>query len=180
MSRKLRVPIAALAVLAAACSPGGSSGDGFNPADTMFAQMMIPHHEQAIEMAGMALDPATGAGPDVLALAEAIAAAQDPEIAEMTALLEGWGEPVAMDEGMDHSGMMSGMLTVEDLDALAALRGPDFDRAWLEAMIAHHEGAVAMAEDALADGESAEVRDLAERIVAAQAAEIAEMRALLG
>jgi uncharacterized protein (DUF305 family) len=116
----------------------------------------------------------------VTALAEAIAAAQDPEIAEMTALLEGWGEPVAMDEGMDHSGMMSGMLTVEELDALAELRGAEFDRAWLEAMIAHHEGAVDMAEDVLADGENPEVRDLAERIVAAQAAEIAEMRALLG
>jgi len=180
MSRKLLLPIAAIAVVAAACSSGGSSGDGFNGADTMFAQMMIPHHEQAIEMSDMALDPATGAGADVLALAEAIAAAQDPEIAEMTALLEGWGEPVAMDEGADHSGMMSGMLTVDELDALAALRGPDFDRAWLEAMIAHHEGAVEMAEDVLADGESPEVRDLAERVVAAQADEIARMRELLG
>ncbi len=180
MSRRMLFPIALITVLAAACTSGGSSGDGFNGADTMFAQMMIPHHEQAIEMADMALDPATGAGPDVTALAEAIAAAQDPEIAEMTALLEGWGEPVAMDEGMDHSGMMSGMLTVEELDALAELRGAEFDRAWLEAMIAHHEGAVDMAEDVLADGENPEVRDLAERIVAAQAAEIAEMRALLG
>jgi uncharacterized protein (DUF305 family) len=116
----------------------------------------------------------------VLALAKAIAAAQDPEIAEMTALLDGWGEPIAMDEGMDHSGMMSGMLTVEELDALSALRGADFDRKWLESMIAHHEGAIEMADDVLADGESPAVRDLAERIVAAQADEIAQMRALLG
>lgn len=180
MSKKLLLGIAVLAALAPACSSSGASSDGFNGADTMFAQMMIPHHEQAIELADMALDPATGAGPDVLALAEAIAAAQDPEIAEMTALLDGWGEPIAMDEGMDHSGMMSGMLTVEELDALSALRGADFDRKWLESMIAHHEGAIEMADDVLADGESPAVRDLAERIVAAQADEIAQMRALLG
>lgn len=180
MSKKPLMSIAALVLVAASCASGGTSSAGFNGADTMFAQMMIPHHEQAIELSDLALDPATGAGDEVRALATAIAAAQDPEIDEMTALLEGWGEPVAMDSGEDHSGMMSGMLTVDELDALAALRGQEFDRAWLEAMIAHHEGAVSMAEDVLADGESAEIRDLAGRITAAQGDEIARMRALLG
>jgi len=180
VSHKLVLPVVALAVMASACSSGGSSSAGYNVADTMFAQMMIPHHEQAIDIADMALDPATEAGPDVIALAAAIAVTQDSEIAEMTALLEGWGQPTAMDEDVDHSGMMSGMLTVEELDALAALRGTDFDQAWLEAMIAHHEDAVAMAEDVLADGEHPEVRDLAGRIALAQVDEIDQMRALLG
>ena len=85
-----------------------------------------------------------------------------------------------MDSSMDHSSMMNGMLTVEQLDGLSSLQGADFDRAWLEAMIAHHEGAVEMAGTVLSDGANPEIRSLAERIIAGQQAEIDEMRALLG
>lgn len=184
MSRIIRsiVPVVA-AVLIAGCGGGDSSGadaESFNASDVMFAQMMIPHHEQAIEMSDIALDPTTGAGERVRELAAAIKAAQDPEIAEMTSLLGGWGMSTEMDPSMDHSDMMSGMLTLDELDELADLRGEAFDRAWLEAMIRHHEGAIDMAEDVLADGTDASMRSLAERIIAAQRAEIDEMRTLLG
>lgn len=184
MSRIIRsiVPVVA-AVLIAGCGGGDSSGadaESFNASDVMFAQMMIPHHEQAIEMSDIALDPTTGAGERVRELATAIKAAQDPEIAEMTSLLGGWGMSTEMDPSMDHSDMMSGMLTLDELDDLADLRGEAFDRAWLEAMIRHHEGAIDMAEDVLADGTDASMRSLAERIIAAQRAEIDEMRTLLG
>ena len=179
---------AALGVGLSACGGGGEAGSSatttasqdFNGDDVMFAQMMIPHHEQAIEMSDIALDPAVGAGDDVRRLATAIKAAQDPEIAQMMALLESWDRPVVPDDGTDHSSMMMGMLSVEDLEALGALTGAEFDRAWLEAMIAHHEGAIEMAEDAAERGANAEVRALAAVIIAAQQAEIAEMRALLG
>lgn len=151
----------------------------FNDADVMFAQMMIPHHEQAIEMSDIALDPTVGASNEIRALAEDIKAAQDPEIAQMTAFLESWGQPVAMDSSMDHSSMMSGMLTVEEIETLGSLRGAKFDMAWLEAMIKHHEGAIQMADDVLSSGVNANVKTLAEEIIATQQSEIDAMRTML-
>jgi uncharacterized protein (DUF305 family) len=146
----------------------------------MFAQMMIPHHEQAIEMSDIALDPQVGASEAVRSLATQIKGAQDPEIDLMTSFLQTWGQPVAMDPSMDHSTMMSGMLSLEDLDALSAARGEAFDRAWLAAMIEHHEGAIEMAQDVVAEGSNPDVRTLAEQIIAAQQTEIDEMTAMLG
>jgi uncharacterized protein (DUF305 family) len=158
----------------------GTADGSFNDADVMFAQMMIPHHEQAIEMSDIALDPQVGASEVVGNLAMRIKGAQDPEIDLMTSFLQTWGQPVAMDSSMDHSTMMSGMLSIEDLDALSMARGEEFDRAWLAAMIEHHEGAIDMARDVLADGSNVDVRALAEQIIAAQQTEIDEMTALLG
>lgn len=151
----------------------------FNDADVMFAQMMIPHHEQAIEMSDIALDPTIGASDEVLSLARDIKAAQDPEIAQMTALLESWGQSTAMDSSMDHSEMMSGMLTVEEITTLGALQGTAFDTAWIQAMIKHHEGAIQMAIDVQNDGINSEVQNLASSIIATQQAEIDAMKALL-
>jgi uncharacterized protein (DUF305 family) len=152
-------------------------GGGAIEADVMFAQMMIPHHEQAVQMADIALDPARGASPQVVELASRIKAAQDPEIAQMNAWLEAQGAA----EMMDHSGHggMGGMLSQEQLDALANATGAEFDRLFLEGMIAHHEGAIAMAEDVRADGGDPEIQALADAIIKAQRAEIAEMRGLL-
>lgn len=171
------------------CGSGSSSdttiasstpaADEFNGADVMFAQMMIPHHEQAIEMSDMALDPNVGASEAIVSLATQIKNAQDPEIAQMTSLLQSWGKVLTADHsGMDHS-MMTGMLSTEDMEKLGALTGTAFDSAWAKGMIAHHEGAVEMAQDVLADGSNAEVRTLAQAIVDTQTAEIATLRALL-
>ena len=147
----------------------------FNDADVMFAQMMIPHHEQAIEMSEIALDSASGASAAIQDLAIRIRDAQDPEIELMKGFLTTWGAPVNPEDGMDHSSMMEGMLTVEELDELAGLQGSEFDTRWAQAMIAHHKGAVAMAEDVLADGKNPETRKLAEEIIANQKAEIDEL-----
>lgn len=147
----------------------------FNDADVMFAQMMIPHHEQAVEMSEIALDPASGASAAIQDLAIRIRDAQDPEIELMKGFLATWGAPVTPEDGVDHSSMMEGMLTVEELDELAGLQGSEFDKRWAQAMIAHHKGAVAMAEDVLADGKNAETRRLAEEIIANQQAEIDEL-----
>lgn len=156
-----------------------ATDSSFNDADVMFAQMMIPHHEQAIEMSDIALDPTVGAGAQVLELAQQIKDGQDPEIELMQGYLEAWGQPTSMDSSMDHSEMMSGMLSPQQLTDLAAKRGAEFDTAWLEAMIAHHEGAIQMAEDVIESGENTDVRTLAEKIIADQNAEIATMRELL-
>ena len=170
-----------LALGAASCSSdstGASEGVTFNDDDVMFAQMMIPHHEQAIEMADIALDPTVGAGDAVKGLASRIKAAQDPEIEAMTALLTAWGKPTTMPADMDHSEMMGGMLTLEQLEELGGLRGSEFDSRWIEAMIAHHEGALAMAEDLLDKGVNPELLELARGVISSQQAEIDEMRAL--
>jgi uncharacterized protein (DUF305 family) len=160
---------------------GPASSIVLNDADIEFAQGMIAHHEQAIEMAEIALDPNVGAGTEVTDLATRIQAAQEPEIEQMTAWLTAAGEPTTMADSEDHDmSSMEGMMTVEQMDALATATGAEFDRMWLEMMIAHHEGAISQAETVTADGSNAEVRALADQIIVAQGAEIAEMQALLG
>ncbi|QMW67603.1 DUF305 domain-containing protein [Mumia sp. ZJ1417] len=147
-------------------------------ADVTFAQQMIPHHRQALEMASLA---PTRAGAEVTALAARISAAQDPEIATMTAWLEKWDEPVPSEEGDDHAGHgdAEGMMSPEDLTRLAALQGAAFDEEFLRQMIAHHEGAITMAEDVLSTGSDPKVAALAQQISDTQRAEVDEMQDLL-
>jgi uncharacterized protein (DUF305 family) len=166
---------------AAATDPAGEQGAVvLNDADVEFAQGMIAHHEQAIEMSEIALDPNRSAGPEVIDLATRIQAAQEPEIEQMTAWLTAAGKPLTMDmsEGHDMSDM-EGMMTAEQMDALAAATGADFDQMWLEMMIAHHEGAISQSETVKANGSNPDVLALADQIITAQQAEIAEMQALL-
>ncbi|MEH6822202.1 MAG: DUF305 domain-containing protein, partial [Dietzia psychralcaliphila] len=160
----------------------------FNDADVMFAQMMYPHHAQAVEMADMANGRTDN--PEVLSLASAIAAAQQPEMDQMTTWLTEWGQPMPdMDRGdmgdmgdmggMDHSSG-SGMMTAQDMDALMAASGPEFDRQWLTMMIAHHTGAIEMANTEIADGSNPDALEMARTIVATQQQEIDTMQRLLG
>ena len=162
---------------AAAEAPSGST---LNAAEIEFAQGMIAHHEQAIEMAEIALDPKVGASPEVIDLATRIKGAQDPEVELMTGWLTAAGQPVAMDamEGHDMSSM-DGMMTAEQMDAMAAATGADFDQMWLEMMIAHHEGAISQSETVKANGSNVDVLALADQIITAQQGEITEMQALL-
>ena len=153
---------------------------GFNDSDVMFSQMMIPHHEQAIEMSDIALDPTVGASDVVKELATRIKGAQDPEIATMKAFLTSWKMSLTPDSSMDHSDMMSGMLSADDIKKLSSLRGVEFDRAWMTGMIEHHEGAIEMAKDVLKDGKDTAVKALAQLITTAQDSEILEMKKLLG
>ena len=154
-----------------------------NGADTAFAQMMIIHHEGAIEMADLAVEKADSA--EVRSLAEGISAAQGPEIEEMTSWLEGWGEDVTpmgdMEgmEGMDSGMDMDGMDQEGAMAELDELSGADFDRRFLELMIAHHEGAIEMAELQTAEGENPTALELAEKIVQDQQGEITEMEQML-
>ena len=151
----------------------------FNDADVMFAQMMIPHHEQAIEMSDIALDPNTGASAAIIALATQIKGAQDPEISQMKNLLTTWGMPTEMGS-MDNSSMMDGMLSLEEMDTLGQLKGAEFDKAWAKGMIAHHEGAIEMANDVLANGKNSEILALANAVVSGQSTEIETLKPLAG
>ncbi|SFK85377.1 DUF305 domain-containing protein [Streptomyces pini] len=170
----------------AAGSSAPASAGSHNAADVSFAQGMIPHHRQAVVMAEMAETRA--ASREVRDLAAEIRKAQDPEIETMSAWLESWGEPVppeteGMDE-MDHSGHgshgMSGMMTPEEMAELEKSSGKAFDTAFLEMMIEHHEGAVAMAEDQRENGSYGPAKAMADDIITAQNAEIDTMDELLG
>lgn len=152
-----------------------------NAADTEFAQMMIVHHEGAIEMAELAVERAASA--EVRALGERIAAAQGPEIETMSGWLEAWDEdqPAEADMGgMGHEGMqMEGMDQETVMAELSGLTGSGFDRRFLELMIDHHRGAIVMAEEERGDGENTEAIRLAGAIIDDQTAEITEMTNLL-
>lgn len=142
-------------------------------ADIAFAQMMIPHHEQAVVMAEFALTNTQN--PVILTLAQEIIDAQGPEISQMNAILKRFNA----DMGGHGGHTMAGMLTDEELATLQGAQGPEFDQLFLTGMIAHHEGAIDMANDVLAAGSDPEIRTLAEAIIAGQQNEISMMQKFL-
>ena len=135
----------------------------------MFAEMMIPHHEQAIEMSDIALSKSTN--PEIIKLATEIKNAQEPEIQ----LMKSW-EGVDASMHMGHT--MMGMLDEQEIADLKSASGKDFDRLFLEGMIKHHEGAIDMA-GMIDDSKNQEVSDLGKAIIDAQSAEIKVMQELL-
>lgn len=165
----------------AAPTPRATSATDHNQADTTFAQMMVVHHEGALEMAGLATTKADTA--EVRDLAGRIEAAQGPEIEQMRGWLEQWDEPAPEDSdmgGMDHGGMdMGGLDQQAAMDELDTLDGAAFDRRFLELMIEHHKGALTMAQTEVANGRNEAATSLARTIITAQEKEIAEMEALL-
>ncbi|MEU9701575.1 DUF305 domain-containing protein [Streptomyces sp. NPDC047981] len=208
------VTAAALAaLLLAGCGAGSDSGDAaktpataasgttgtagaFNDADVAFAQAMIPHHQQALEMAALADGRAEDAG--IKKIVADVEKAQDPEIRTMRSWLKAWGKPEAPegagasggsgghgghgggDAGAGDGGAMAGMMSEQDMKELAALKGKAFDRKFAELMIAHHEGAVEMAETERKNGRDATARKLADDVVRTQSAEITELKKILG
>ncbi|MFS4487739.1 DUF305 domain-containing protein [Dietzia kunjamensis] len=159
-------------------------------ADVMFVRMMIPHHEQAIEMSDIIL-ARSDIPADITALAEKIKAEQAPEIDQMTAWLDQWGQPPGPRDGhRGHGGggmpvmgndmsMMDGMLSADELQQLFDAEGTDAARLYLEQMIAHHEGAIDMAQGEVSDGTYQPTVDLARSIIDTQQQEIARMREML-
>jgi uncharacterized protein (DUF305 family) len=160
-------------------SPSTDSVDTtFNAADEMFVTGMIPHHEQALSMAAIVLDK-EGVDERVVALAERILAAQQPEIDLMNSWLDAWGLDPTMGgmEGMENSS--DGLMSDEDMAALEAATGPEASRLFLEQMVQHHTGAIEMAQQELDNGENPAALDLAQTIIDDQTAEIAEIQELL-
>ena len=180
----LAVIAATTAVAIGGCSSTKESNALFNDTDAMFVQMMIPHHEQAIVLAEMAENSTSGASPEVISFAAQIKSAQGPEVELMKSFLTQWDVPVvepgSMDHGsMDHGSKMKGMLSVEELAKLSSLSGKVFDKEWMLAMIAHHEGAIEMARTVEQSGKNLEVQDLAKTIISSQQVEIDQMNSML-
>ena len=167
------------------------NGDVFNDADVEFASQMIPHHAQAIQM--VVLAEGRPLDPEVAELADAVRAAQAPEVEQMVDWLTGWGEEVP-ETSLDHShaghdvdemspveGMddMPGMMTTEEMQALADAPDAEFQDLWLEMMVRHHEGAIEMARTEAEHGHFKPAVALAEEIEAAQEAELETMQGLV-
>jgi uncharacterized protein (DUF305 family) len=158
----------------------GGEPAGFNADDVSFATDMVPHHEQALELS--ALVPERSTNPEVIQLAQTIAAAQEPEIATLKAFLVQWNENPDDQTGHEghDMGAMAGMVDTATMARLESLRGAEFDTLWLQSMLAHHEGAVAMAKAELANGENVDAKQLAQHVIDAQQAEIDQIKTMLG
>lgn len=159
----------------------------FNDTDVQFLQQMIVHHQQALMMARMAAQKAADA--DVKQLAVQIEQEQAPEIEQMSTWLQLWDRTVpSMGPGMAAPsmsppvghGMMPSMRPLPDLGRMQTMTGEQFDRMFLQLMIAHHEDAVEMAKAEIAGGADPAVKQLAEKIQASQTAQIEQMRQMLG
>ena len=140
--------------------------------DIMFAQGMIPHHQQAIDMSSLALK--NGASSEIKALAKSISLAQRKEIAQM----KYWITSSKSSMSMGHDMGMNGMLSKKQVKDLAKLKGSKFDKSFLESMIAHHKGAIDMV-SMLSGSKNAEAKKLAKEIVSTQSDEITKMTNLL-
>lgn len=159
----------------------GQQAADHNDHDVQFAQEMIAHHQQALDMAKMVPGKSTNA--KVLDLAKRIEGAQAPEIKTMSEWLSKWGaSPTASSmPGMDHGSMGTGngMMTAEEMAELGQATSAEFDRMWMEMMIKHHQGAIDMAKTHIEKGNNADSKKLAQEIITAQQAEITEMQGLL-
>jgi uncharacterized protein (DUF305 family) len=161
----------------ASSTTGTPAAGAHNNADVTFAQMMIPHHHQAIEMADMILAK-QGIDSKITDLASQIKAAQTPEIDQMTGWLTGWGQSPTPSMGMGQD--MRGTMSKDDMDALDKATGKDATNLFLTGMVAHHQGAIAMAEDELANGHNIDAKKRAQSIKDSQQVEIDKMNQLLG
>jgi uncharacterized protein (DUF305 family) len=164
---------------ATAAATTTAAAEAHNDADAMFAQHMIPHHTQAIEMSDTLLAK-QGIDPRVTELANQIKAAQGPEIQQMQGWLTQWGAP-SMPPTSGHGDMpgMSGIMSEQDMTALKDAKGVDATTLFLTQMIAHHEGAITMAQSEIKDGQYPPAVEMARAIVTTQQQEIDTMKGLL-
>jgi uncharacterized protein (DUF305 family) len=176
-----------------AASPTATTATGdtqaHNDADVMFAQGMIPHHQQAIEMSDLLLAK-QGIDPRVVSLANQIKAAQGPEIQQMQGWLADWGvsttttSPGGGMPGMPGHDMGdmggSGMMSEQDMAALRGAQGVEASRLFLTQMTEHHKGAITMAQTEVDTGQFAPAVEMARSIITSQQKEIDTMQQLLG
>jgi uncharacterized protein (DUF305 family) len=145
----------------------------YTGADVMFLQMMIPHHQQAIDISNVALKNSKDA--ELLTLAKTIIKAQSEEIVQMKSWLKDAG--ATMDMGHSMTGM-GGMLDDAELSALSSATGTSFDSLWLKGMIGHHDGAIHMT-TMIRDASNADIKTFGENVVKDQSAQIVQMNAML-
>ena len=176
MLKKISVLLLAVGVIlipnGANASTHAKSLQNLGMNEIMFAQMMIPHHEQAISMSETALKKSRNQA--ILKLSNQIKSLQGTEKSQLAYWLKATDSSMTM----DHDMQMSGMLTTKELASLKRLTGTQFDRAFLQLMIKHHQGAIEML-DLISDSKNMEAKALAKAINSAQSKEITSMKLLL-
>jgi len=145
----------------------------YTGADIMFLQMMIPHHQQAVDISNLAMK--TSKDAELLALAKKIAADQAAEIIQMKVWLKDAGAGTDMGHSMDG---MGGMLNDAELSALNAETGTKFDILWLKGMTGHHDGAIHMT-TMIRDASNPDIKAFGEKVIADQTAQIEQMKVML-
>jgi uncharacterized protein (DUF305 family) len=150
-----------------------------NQADVTFAQHMIPHHQQAIEMSDTVLAK-QGIDARVIDMANRIKAAQGPEIQQRQSWLSQWGVPtMPMTPGSMAGHDVSGMMSEQDMNDLKSADGVEASKLFLTQMIAHHQGAITMGTDEIKNGQYPPAVSMAQSIVTGQQREITEMQGIL-
>ncbi len=150
-----------------------STSANYTGADIMFLQMMIPHHQQAVDISNLAMK--TSKDSELLALAKKIATDQAAEIIQMKAWLNDAGAGMDMGHSMDG---MGGMLNDAELSALNAETGTKFDILWLKGMTGHHDGAIHMT-TMIRDASNLYIKAFGEKVIADQSAQIEQMKAMI-
>jgi uncharacterized protein (DUF305 family) len=156
-----------------------SEASDHNAYDIAFARNMVPHHEQAVQMAQMV--PTNTTNQQVIALANQLTTTEVSEMQAFRVWLMQWQDAQGSDSaGHDTHVPTAGMVDKPTMDKLQSLSGAAFDRLWLTTMIDHHSGSIAMAQGEVAHGRNADVLYLARSIIASQQAEIDRMKQMLG
>ena len=150
----------------------GASSD-LSSDDIMFLQMMIPHHQQAIDISNLAMKASQDA--ELIELAKIIARDQAAEIKQMKAWLTDAGASEDMGHSMDG---MGGMLSDDELAALSAATGKEFDVLWLKGMTEHHDGAIHMTQ-MIEDAQNADIKEFGTKVIKDQSEQIAQMKKML-
>jgi uncharacterized protein (DUF305 family) len=158
------------------------AGVSHTPADVRFMQGMMRHHAQALQMTSLVASRTTR--EDLRLLAKRIDVSQADEIKMMREWLGARGVPVPGEHGAHGAAAdaMPGMLTAEEMSALENAQGAAFDRLFLELMIKHHEGAVAMVAELFASpgaGQESDIFAFASDVTADQQMEIARMKGMI-
>jgi uncharacterized protein (DUF305 family) len=196
MTRRVGAALAAVAaaLFLSSCSRPASDGHtgqpsdqpvitgqpaGYNADDVAFANDMILHHQQAVDLSAMV--PDRSANTELVSLAQQISTVQQPEINVMKVFLVQWKENPDTNSGhAGHGNTMQGMVDGATMTRLESLNGAEFDKLWLESMISHHQGAIEMAKAEIANGDNVDAKSLANNIVTTQEAEIGQMKQMLG
>ena len=170
MREVIAVVLALAVMLGSACAPRSRAG---SPYDLQFIDTMTDHHEGAIAMARVALDRATH--PELKEFARQIVDGQSAEVAQMAEWRAKWFANAAKAVNMAMPGMAASMKGMDN-SHLRMLSGTEFDLMFIQMMLPHHEGALAMSRDALERAQHQEIKDLAQRIIDAQRREIEMMK----
>ena len=173
--------VTALVVLIAALAPtlraSFTSAEDYNDTDVHFLGMMVPHHQQAIEMSDVLL-ASDVEDPQVRDLAQRIKDGQEAENEQMRAWADEWG--IQEDMKLHSHHVANGMFMPEDLEAFSKLKGEELRVTFLEWMHHHHKDVIAMTQGEVDNGSYGPLREMGKEMIEVQTAEMGEMEEILG